>query len=96
MGSSNPIEIFMPICVMMWSFVSMFLICEMGQMVSNHFNRFSDKIYMCDWYFLPLELQQMFVIIIMNAQPVLIRGYGNVECTRDSFKRVKFLLAKES
>ena len=63
----------------------------MGQNVSNQFNKLGDEIYKCDWYLFPHKLQRMLVIIMINAQePVSIRGFGNVVCTRDSFKQVIF------
>ena len=91
MDSSNPADLFMPLCLIMWSFVAMFFNCEMGQNVSNQFNKLGDEIYKCDWYLFPHKLQRMLVIIMINAQePVSIRGFGNVVCTRDSFKQVWF------
>lgn len=70
----------------------MFYICETGQDVSDRSNKFGDEIYKCDWYLLPHKLQRMLIIILINAQePVYIRGFGNVECTRESFKQVKLI-----
>lgn len=78
----------MPLCLIIWSFAIMFFNCEIGQDVSNQFNKLSDDIWKCDWYLLSHQLQRMLIVIIINAQdPVFIRGFGNVECTRDSFKQ---------
>lgn len=77
---------------MMWSFVLMYFTCELGQSVDNQFDTLSDEIYESDWYLLPQELQQMLVMVITSAQEsVPIRSFGNIKCTRDSFKRVIFI-----
>lgn len=77
--------------MMMYSFVAMFFTCEMGQKVNNQYGDLSDEIYMCDWYLLPNGLQQMFIMVMKITQKsVFIRGFGNMECTRDSFKGVTF------
>lgn len=98
MESENPIELYMPLCLMMWSFVVIFFNCEIGQDVRNQCNELSDAIYRkCHWYILPRKLQRMLIIIIANAhQPVSIRSFGNIECTRDSFKQVNFLIHKNA
>lgn len=94
-GSTDPIEFFLPLCMMMWSFVAMFCICETGQNVSNQFSKLSEDILKCDWYWLPHKLQRMFIIIMINAQePVFIRGFGNIKCTRTSFKQVNIFVWK--
>lgn len=88
-GESNLVEVFTPLLMMMWSFVMIFGHCELGQSVDNEFDSLRVVIWNCDWYLLPHKWQRMFVIIIGNAQePKSIRGFGNIECTRESFKRV--------
>lgn len=53
------------------------------------FELFNDALYQCKWYLLPIELRQMLVIVMSNAQyPTHMRDDGNIECTRDSFKEV--------
>lgn len=89
LDSVDPIDFFMPLCMMTWSFIIMFCNCEVGQSMDNQFLKLSNDIYKCDWFCLPHKLQRMFIIIIMNAQPVLIYGFGNVVCSRESFKRVR-------
>lgn len=92
MGSSDPVELFTPLLMMMWSFVMIFCICEIGQSVDNQFDNLNDDIWKCDWYLLPPKLQQMLIIIIGNSQePKSIRGFGNIECTRESFKQVNLI-----
>lgn len=67
----------------------MFSVCEIGQSVDNQFDRLSDMVYECDWYLLSLTLQRMLITVIANAQePVSIRSFGNIKCSRESFMRV--------
>lgn len=72
-----------------WTFALIFFFCELGEMVTNQFNQFSDVLGQSSWYLFPIELQRMLVTAIVNAQePVIIRGFGNTMCTRDAFKLV--------
>lgn len=87
-GSDCPVALFLPICLMIWSILILLSNCEMGQNVSNQFQVLSEEICKCDWYLMPHNLQRILIIIILNVQPVLISGFANVVCSRDSFKRV--------
>lgn len=69
--------------------MSVFLFCELGEQVAKQFKIFEDELCECNWYSFPIEMQQMFPIVIMNTQqPVNIRGYGNTLCTREAFRKV--------
>lgn len=68
-----------------------FLFCEPGDAVANQFDEFTDEFTQCKWYTFPVEMQRMCVIVLANAQqPTAVQGFGNLECTRQSMKRVKF------
>lgn len=85
----------MPICLVCWSFVPIFIICELGERLTDHFNEISIGIFQCDWYIFPIDVQKMFLIVLLNAQtPITIRGFGNLNCTRDKFKDVSSLNEK--
>lgn len=72
-----------------WSFVLLFGVCELGEMVSNQFTRVNDFFDRCKWYLLPNNIQHMYALILLNAQhPLVFRAYGNLPCTRESFKGV--------
>lgn len=63
--------------------------CEFGEMVTHQFDSFYEKLYQCDYYLFPIELQQMLVIFMAGTQrSTNIRGYANTEYTRNAFKRV--------
>lgn len=49
----------------------------------------NEFIYNCDWDQFPSDIQRMLRIIMINAQrPVFFQGFGNILCTRDTFKKV--------
>lgn len=48
---------------------------------------------MVKWYTFPIEIQEMFVLLMLNAQqPSIIRGYGKSSvCSRFAFKEVTII-----
>lgn len=86
----NPIELIAPFIATLWVFILIFLVCESGTMVANQFDMFDEKFRECKWYLLPNDMQRMLVIFISDLQqPKFIRGYANVVCTREAFKKVR-------
>lgn len=74
---------------MFWSFAICAFFCEFGEMVTSQFDAYDIEIYRCGWYLLPIEMQKLFLIFKSNTQqPKIIRGYGNILCTREIFKEV--------
>lgn len=77
-----------------WILISeliIFSLCELGETVTNQYEKLSDELYQCDWYSFPIEMQQMFVTFMScTQQPVFIHGYGDTltQCTRETFKKV--------
>lgn len=75
-----------------WSFVALLFVCEIGERTTDKFNKLNSKIYQCDWYVFPIKMQQMLVIVLANAQrPVIVKGFANTLCARESFKKVHFI-----
>lgn len=75
---------------MFWSFVIIFCICEFGEQLTQQFQVFDDALCKFKWYLMPTEMQRMLVIVMSNTQQAsFMYGYGNIECTRDSFKQVR-------
>lgn len=69
----------------------MFFFCYFGEQFTNAFSQLNEAIYKCDWFLLPLKMQKMFPLIIMNTRrPVYLEGFGNVRCTLETFKKVIF------
>lgn len=78
--------------LMFWSFVIIFVICEFGELVTNQFDMFNMKLDQCKWYKFPIKMQRIFVIVTVNAQqPVIIQGFANVVCARQTFKSVRMI-----
>lgn len=74
---------------MLWAFVMIFIFCGQSEQMINEFDAFNQKLGQCTWYLLPPKMQQMYLIFISNTQqPKIIRGYGNILCTHDTFKKV--------
>lgn len=72
-----------------WSFVQIFVFCNLGESVSALFSQIDNLFYCCDWYTFPTDIQRILPTVMMAAQqPVDIQGFANLKCTRDAFKRV--------
>lgn len=80
---------------MFWSFSLLFFFCEFGETISRKFYALRSVIWDCQWYSYPIEIQRMIQIILIGTQPVTLRGYGNILCTREVFKKVRELLNVE-
>lgn len=80
-----------PSILVTWSFFLLFFYCEAGQFVINQFEEFADQTYQTIvWYSLPVEMQKMLVIVMLNTQQdVVVRGLANAMCMREVFKKVK-------
>lgn len=75
-----------------YSFVMIFWYCEYGERICSRFDEINDVIHQTDWYLLPVKMQKMIPTILIAAQrPVLLMGFGNVACTRENYKKVKFI-----
>lgn len=72
-----------------WSFSIVFIYCDFGERVTSEFNQITEAVYQFDWYTFPMKIQQMMPnIIIATQEPVVVRGFANTMCTRESFKMV--------
>lgn len=72
------------------SFGMNFSFCEIGERVSGAFIEICYGIDELNWYTLPIELQRILPIIMINAQePVYLECFGSILCARDTFKRVR-------
>lgn len=86
---SGAMEIMSPLTEMLWSFGMIAVFCEVSEKVIDEFDAFNEEIYGCNWYLLPKELQRMFLTFILSTQhPKIIRGFGDILCIRQTFKKV--------
>lgn len=78
-----------PLILVFWSFFGFFLMCNFGEQVSNQLDAITDSIYECEWYSFPIEEQKMLLtVMIATQQPIIFNGFGNIQLTRDTFKKV--------
>lgn len=76
-----------------WAFATIGYYCEHGQMVANNFEMLHEEYGRVNWYFLPIEMQKMFLVLMAhNNRLTTIRGYGNILCIRGTFKKVKIFI----
>lgn len=69
------------------------MLANFGEQVSNRLDAIRDGITECEWYLFPNEVQKMFLTIMTaTQQPIIFRGFGNILATRETFKKVKYLL----
>lgn len=65
------------------------LVCIYCEQIRYGFEKISDKIYKLDWYRYPLEVQRLLPVIVHHVQqPVDLVAFGNIPCTRETFKMV--------
>ena len=57
--------------------------------MTTRFDEWIDIIHQSDWYTFPDRIQSMLPTVIMAAQePVVLQAFGELSCTRESFKKV--------
>lgn len=63
------------------SFGLVFVNCELGEQLKSRF----------DWNTFPLHIQRMIPMILLSVQnPVVLKAYGGVPCSRLTFKTASF------
>lgn len=89
---TNHIDLIRLFIILFWSIIFIFFICEFGEKTTDYFNQLNGALYECDWYTYPIEIQRMLPIILQATQnPIVLQGYGNVFCLRDTFKTVSLI-----
>lgn len=66
--------------------------CEIGEQLGTKFDELGDALYQCEFEALPIDVQRTIPIILsfMQNSPALA-AYGNLKCSRETFKRVRIL-----
>lgn len=77
------------VILMFWSFMQMFIICNYGEHVNSEFEELSDTLYECDWYEFPRKLQNDVPLIMLVTQKPVLRGSGDIPCSREGFSEVR-------
>lgn len=72
-----------------WALNLVFVVCEMCERCNVTYNKINDELNKNDWYLLPTEMTQMFLIIMINAQkPLDVKFFGSASLGRYQFRRV--------
>lgn len=88
-SENDPAAMVTPIFLVFWAFTFIFFYCELGKAVTDEFDNIDEDLCQYKWYLLSVDTQRMMIIFMNDTQqPALLRGFGNVTCTRDSFKNV--------
>lgn len=72
-----------------YSFGLVLISCELGQQMTNAFDKL--EVVMCEleWYLFSVKVQQMLPLLLIIAQePVRLECFGSTACLRESFKKV--------
>ena len=89
-NSLNSVELLYSLRQVFWAFGLIGCFCELGEMVTKLFDKFNVRLYQCDWYLFPIEVQRMLVVFMSDTQqPVFVHASGNIQCIRENFKKVK-------
>lgn len=68
------------------------MLCVFGDETTTKFEKVYGSICKCAWYEFPMETQKVLPLMLRIAQqPVHLRGYMNVRCTREFMKAVSDL-----
>ena len=82
--------LFLSIYELLFTYMAVFILCELCERLTNRFVEINDLVDQFDWYLLPFEIQQLLPMIMANTQqPLDIVCFGSLLCNRDTFKKVK-------
>ena len=67
-----------------FTFLLLFVTCEVGEQCGKIFSEIDDEVVQLDWYLFSLEVQKLLPIVMINTQePVVIKCFGSVAWTRE-------------
>lgn len=77
------------ICFATYAFVAVFIICDLGQRLTDAFEEDRDELLTFDWYLFPLEIRRLLPnILIGTQQPVVLDCFGSICVLRSTFNEV--------
>ncbi|XP_031628960.1 odorant receptor coreceptor-like [Contarinia nasturtii] len=53
---------------------SLLAFCYFGELVTGNIDDVNDMFWQCDWYYLPIKIQQLMPIILMNSEKTIYIG----------------------
>lgn len=68
----------------------LYLFCNIGDEITTRFRNVGDTLYRGPWHKLPLNLRRNIpeMILMIAQKPIHIQGFGNLRCTRETYKSV--------
>lgn len=70
-------------------------IFEIGQRLSNAYEKIEEVIDRMSWNYLPIEIQRILPIVMLNLQQTFeIKCFGSTACNRETFKKVSHYVTK--
>lgn len=67
----------------------LFAFCFFGEKVTRSIEDVNGMFYQCDWYVLPIEIQQLMPVVIMNAKkPIYIGKVAGLYSSLEVFGKV--------
>lgn len=80
-----------------YAFGLVLISCELGQQMTNAFERIGDVMKsQFNWYRFPIKVQRMLPsLLIISQQPVQLECFGSNACVRESFKKVCSAIGSE-
>lgn len=66
-----------------------FLYCLIGSWTTEQFLLFGDRSYESEWYKMPIDLQKIVQLMIIDAQqPLVFNGFGIIDLSLMTFIKV--------
>lgn len=79
----------MSLTLLWWSLILAFIPNELGERMGSAMSEINDLTEQFDWYSFPIEIQKMLpIILIIVQQPITIKCFGSISCTRETFQAV--------
>lgn len=64
--------------------------------MTKEFHAFYEALLESNWYIYPMEMRQIFALVLANAQkPVIVQGFGSTFCMREYFRLVISFFANQ-
>lgn len=84
---------FMPLLLLIVNGINglstVFFACEVGQRMTDSFEKINFTMDLIDWYLFPSDIKRMFpMILAISQQPVSLECFGSIVCGREVFKKV--------
>lgn len=90
LNSNEAFKILKSISVVIIWMMSVFVLCDFRDKVTNQFASLDDSYYDMFWYYLPIDQQKQIISSISNAKLLIcLEGCGRIHSTRESFKKVE-------